>query len=36
MVVGPPIAILVCIFLGLFLISNVLDRVANPKLERGF
>ncbi len=33
---GPPIAILVCIFLGLFLISNVLDRIANPKLDRGF
>lgn len=33
---GPPIAILVCIFVGLFLISNVLDRIANPKLERGF
>jgi peptide/nickel transport system permease protein len=33
---GPPIAILVCIFVGLFLISNVLDRIANPKLDRGF
>lgn len=31
---GPPIAILVCIFLGLFLISNALDRIANPKLDR--
>lgn len=33
---GPPIVILVCIFLGLFLVSNALDRVANPRLERGF
>jgi peptide/nickel transport system permease protein len=33
---GPPIVILVCIFLGLFLISNSLDRIANPKLDRGF
>jgi peptide/nickel transport system permease protein len=33
---GPPIVILICIFVGLFLISNVLDRIANPKLERGF
>jgi peptide/nickel transport system permease protein len=33
---GPPIVILICLFVGLFLISNVLDRIANPKLERGF
>jgi peptide/nickel transport system permease protein len=33
---GPPIIILICLFIGLFLISNVLDRIANPKLERGF
>jgi peptide/nickel transport system permease protein len=33
---GPPIVILICVFVGLFLISNVLDRIANPKLERGF
>lgn len=33
---GPPIVILVCIFLGLFLISNALDRIANPRLDRGF
>jgi peptide/nickel transport system permease protein len=33
---GPPIVILMCIFVGLFLISNVLDRIANPKLDRGF
>jgi peptide/nickel transport system permease protein len=33
---GPPIVILICIFVGLFLISNVLDRIANPKLDRGF
>jgi peptide/nickel transport system permease protein len=33
---GPPIIILICVFVGLFLISNVLDRIANPKLERGF
>lgn len=31
----PPIVILVCVFVGLFLVSHVLDRVANPKLERG-
>jgi peptide/nickel transport system permease protein len=33
---GPPIVILICIFVGLFLISNVLDQIANPKLDRGF
>ncbi|ODT12954.1 MAG: maltose ABC transporter permease [Mesorhizobium sp. SCN 65-12] len=31
----PPIVVLVCIFVGLFLVSHVLDRVANPRLERG-
>lgn len=31
----PPIIVLVCIFVGLFLVSHVLDRVANPRLERG-
>jgi peptide/nickel transport system permease protein len=33
---GPPIVILISVFVGLFLISNVLDRIANPKLDRGF
>jgi peptide/nickel transport system permease protein len=32
----PPILILILIFLGLFLLSNELDRIANPRLERGW
>ena len=32
----PPIFILILIFLGLFLVSNDLDRIANPRLERGW
>jgi peptide/nickel transport system permease protein len=32
----PPILILILIFLGLFLVSNDLDRIANPRLERGW
>jgi peptide/nickel transport system permease protein len=31
----PPIIILILIFLGLFLLSKELDRIANPRLERG-
>lgn len=30
----PPIMVLVCIFLGLFLISMALDELANPRLHR--
>jgi peptide/nickel transport system permease protein len=30
----PPIVVLVCIFLGLFLISMALDELANPRLHR--
>jgi peptide/nickel transport system permease protein len=32
----PPILVLILIFLGLFLVSNALDRIANPRLERGW
>jgi peptide/nickel transport system permease protein len=32
----PPILILILIFLGLFLLSQALDRIANPRLERGW
>jgi peptide/nickel transport system permease protein len=30
----PPIIVLVCIFLGLFLVSTALDEFANPRLKR--
>lgn len=30
----PPIVVLVCIFLGLFMISTALDEFANPRLHR--
>ncbi len=30
----PPIVVLVCIFLGLFMISMALDELANPRLHR--